>query len=124
MAGLPDEPGTEGAARATAGLLADRVRPDAVVCTADALLRGAHRSLLRHNLVPGAQIGLLGIGSEHTAEELDVSMIIEPSRELGVHAARTVLGLLGLEEAGPTTDLLPADLTVRASTSRRTPVSA
>lgn len=123
MSALPDGPGTEGAARATAGLLADRVRPDAFLCTNDALLRGTHRSLLRHSLVPGAQVGVLGIGSEHTAEELDVSLIIEPSRELGARAARAVLSLLDDGTSAALPDLVPVSLTVRSST-RRVPVSA
>lgn len=109
--------GVEAAARTTAAMLAGSQRPDALVCTSDRLARGAHRALLRHNLAPGEDVGLVGLGTEQVLEELDVTMVVEPLRELGAEGAREALRLLGVLDVAARRTLRP-QLAVGSSTLR------
>lgn len=110
--------GTDAAERATSALLASAPRPEAIVCTSDRLVRGAYRALVRHGVEPGQELGLLGFGTEGSADDLDVSMVVLPWRQLGAEAARTVLRILGSEPTASETEPLP-ELVVRRSTARR-----
>lgn len=115
---LVERHGVEAAARAAAALLVGARRPDAIVCTSDRLVRGAHRALLRHNLVPGPDVGLVGLGSEQVLEDLDVTMVMEPLRQLGEEAARAALRLISALPDGTRVASVRPQLAVGSSTLR------
>ena len=91
----------EGGEAAMSALLARPDRPTAVFALSDEMAFGAIRSLHRHGLRPGSDIGLIGVDGHDLAELLDLSTVAQPVAEMGRAAAEQVLARLRRPDGDP-----------------------
>jgi LacI family repressor for deo operon, udp, cdd, tsx, nupC, and nupG len=114
LAGVDDT--SDAGERAMSMLLSRSSPPQAVLCLSESLTHGAARSLRRHGALPGRDVGLLGLGRESLADDLGVSMVAVPVREIGAVAASLLVALLSGSDVVARVHTLAPSLVVREST--------
>ena len=120
-----DEAADEVGYAAMRELLLRKPRADAVYCHNDPLALGAMKAALEAGLRIPEDLAIIGSGNVHYASMLRIplSSIDQASSEVGEHAARLVLKLIGSEETKrPEEILIPPKLVVRDSTVRQKPI--
>lgn len=109
------EPGTKAAAT-----LLERC-PDltAIVAANDLLGLGSYRAIRALGKEVGADVSVTGYNDIPLLDLMQPPMtaVRIPFREMGIHAARALLGILGGQEPPPESKLLPPELIIRGSTS-------
>ncbi len=124
-AGLPPDPRLEahgfftvaGGEAAMTTLLSQPQPPTAVFAMSDDMAFGAIRSLQRHGIRPGTDIGIASIDGHDLAELLDLTTVGQPVAQMGRMAAEALLArMLGGEEPGDADVVVPTTLVVRGST--------
>lgn len=110
----------DGAAVATAALVAGDL-PDAYVCANDELALGVLAVLREHGVdVPG-RVQVTGWDDVMAARYAGLTTVRQPMRELGATAARLLDERITGSRTDPRHDVLPTQLVVRTSTSRKEP---
>jgi len=110
----------DGAAVAAAALAADDL-PDAYVCANDELALGVLAVLREHGVdVPG-RVQVTGWDDVMAARYAGLTTVRQPMRELGATAARLLDERITGSRTDPRHDVLPTQLVVRTSTSRKEP---
>ena len=98
-------------------LLSQPQPPTAVFAMSDDMAFGAIRSLQRHGIRPGSDIGIASIDGHDLAELLDLTTVGQPVAQMGRMAAEALLArMLGGEAPGSTDVVVPTTLVVRGST--------
>ena len=109
-----------GAAVATASLAADNL-PDAFVCANDELALGLIGRLRAAGVdVPGT-VMVTGWVDVMAARYAGLTTVRQPMRDIGATAARLLDELIVEERTEPRHELLPTELVIRTSSSRRVP---
>ena len=90
--------------------------PDAVFVAGDLMAVGVMRALRAHRLRVPQDVSVVGFDDADVAQYVEppLTTVRQPAYEMGAHAARVLLRLLGGEDAPPV--VLPPQLIVRAST--------
>jgi LacI family transcriptional regulator len=106
---------------AAAKLLADKDRPDAIVCATDQIALGALRALNEHRVKVPGDVAVTGFGDTVLASAFDLALtsIRQPLEELGTEAVRALNAAIEQHLSQPQSAVLKGELIVRAS-SRRT----
>ena len=98
-------------------LLSQPQPPTAVFAMSDDMAFGAIRSLQRHGIRPGTDIGIASIDGHDLAELLDLTTVGQPVAQMGRMAAEALLArMVSGEEPGDTEVIVPTTLVVRGST--------
>ena len=115
----------EGARTAVLDLLSGSERPDALLVANSAMAIGTLEALSVHKLRAGREIGLVAFDDVAWAALLDppLTVIAQPSYEIGAVAARNLLARLLDPQRAPTRTVLEARLVPRASSQRDCPSS-
>lgn len=93
--------------------------PDAFVCTNDELALGVMSELRRQGIdVPG-RVSVTGWDDVMAARYAGLTTVRQPMRELGATAARLLDELITGSRTEPRHEVLPTELVVRTSTSRK-----
>jgi DNA-binding LacI/PurR family transcriptional regulator len=100
---------------AAAALLARTPRPTGLLCMSDRLAEGALRCASRAGLHVPDDLSIIGFDDAPGAGALGLSTVRQPHRRKGELAARTLLDLVA-RRPSESVQLLPADLTIRATT--------
>ena len=106
-----------GGARAVRQLLAERERPDAVVCGNDEMAIGALAALRDARLKVPADTAVTGFDDITSTRHVTppITTVRQPMRELGEQAVRAVLARIVARDAPTHQIVLPTELVVRRS---------
>ena len=93
--------------------------PDAFICTNDELALGVMSELRRHAVTVPGQVSVTGWDDVMAARYAGLTTVRQPMRELGATAARMLDELITGSRTEPRHEVLPTELVVRTSTSRK-----
>ncbi|MDX1934044.1 MAG: LacI family DNA-binding transcriptional regulator [Capsulimonadales bacterium] len=91
--------------------------PTAVFCLCDAIAVGALRAFAANHLSVPGRISVVGFDDIATAEMLGLTTMRHPIRTVGMRATEALLGCIHKEVSAGRRDLIPPELTVRATTA-------
>lgn len=108
---------TAGGAEAVHSLLAERNRPQAIVCGNDEMAVGALEVLAAQKVRVPQDIAVTGFDDVAVARHVvpALTTVAQPMREIGAEAVRTVLARLNNSTAARRATVLPTELVVRRS---------
>ena len=105
-----------GGEQAMTALLTQAQPPTAVFAMSDEMAFGAMKALRSHDMTIGRDVSLIGIDGHDMAEYLDLTTVVQPVKDLGRIATRSVIAqIAGGDAVDPVQ--LPTQLVVRGSTS-------
>jgi len=113
---------TAGGAGAVAKLLAERKPPEAIVCGNDEMAAGALEVLAAHKLRVPQDVAVTGFDDVAVARHMrpPLTTVMQPMREIGAEAVRTVLARVNDSDAPRHAAVLPTELIIRRSCGCRT----